>query len=171
MCGNPQIMVNQITQEIPYFGPVVILTIKCGVCGFRDNDIIPLKTQEPKTFIAKINGVEDLKIKVIKSSTGFIRIPELGVEIKPGPYSQGFISNIEGLLDRVEEVVKTKIADEEKDKVEEFLLKLKNAKNGKTSFTVILKDPLGNSALISEIEGKVRVRKMSKKEAEALSKI
>ena len=170
-CGNPKITVNQTTQEIPYFGPIIILTIRCDVCGFKDNSIFPLKTQEPKTFIAKVDGVEDLKIKVIRSNTGFIKIPELGVEIKPGPYSQGFISNVEGLLDRIEEVIKAKMADEkEESKAREFLLRLRDARDGKLPFTVVLKDPLGNSAMVSEVEGKVRVRKMSRREVESLLK-
>ena len=35
-----------------------------------------------------------------------IEIPELGVRIDPGPVSQGFVSNVEGVLDRIEQVVK-----------------------------------------------------------------
>ena len=35
-----------------------------------------------------------------------IEIPELGVRIDPGPSCQGFVSNVEGVLDRIEQVVK-----------------------------------------------------------------
>ena len=110
-------------------------------------------------------------ISAIETNTGFIKIPELGVEIKPGPYSQGFISNVEGLLDRIKEVIKAKMADEkEESKAREFLLRLRDARDGKLPFTVVLKDPLGNSAMVSEVEGKVRVRKMSRREVESLLK-
>ena len=170
ICGSPNILVNQHSEEIPYFGPIIILTIKCDVCGFKDNDLIPVNIQEPKTYKVKVENVKDLNIKVIRSSSGFIEIPELGVEITPGPYAQGFITNIEGLLDRIEEVLKAKMDDErEKTKCEKFLLKLKKAREGKFPFTVVLKDPAGTSALVSE-KGKVEVKKMSKKEVEKFSK-
>jgi len=40
---------------------------------------------------------------VIKSGTTTIRIPEFGAKITPGPYSEGFITNVEGVLSKVED--------------------------------------------------------------------
>ena len=49
--------------------------------------------------------VADLDARVIRSSSGTLRIPELGVDIEPGFASESYISNVEGVLDRVEGVV------------------------------------------------------------------
>ena len=34
-----------------------------------------------------------------------IEIPELGVRIDPGPACQGFVSNVEGVLDRIDQIL------------------------------------------------------------------
>ncbi|RLI06093.1 hypothetical protein DRO26_00185 [Candidatus Bathyarchaeota archaeon] len=171
VCGNPEITINQVSQDIPHFGPAIILSILCPSCGFKDNDVILVKTQEPKTYSLKVETLEDLKAKIVRSSTCLVKIPELGVEIKPGPASQGFITNVEGLLERVEEALKALTMDKNvRNKCSEFFFKLQLAKEGKKSFTVILKDPSGNSAIIPSQEGKVKVKRMSKKEVEALQK-
>jgi zinc finger protein len=88
----------------------------------------------------------------------------LGITIEPGPLSEGYISNIEGLLDRIEAVTKALL---ESKGAEEFLKKLKNARNAAFDFEVVIEDPLGNSALIGT---KVSKQLLSKKEIDNLSK-
>jgi len=168
ICRNNEVKVTQLVENIPYFGSVAIITFICESCGFKMNDTICLDVQEPREYVLHVESEEDLKAKIVKSNSGFIEIPELKVEIKPGPASQGFISNVEGLLDRVEEV--TKALAFEGDLYERFLLKLRDAKEAKIPFTVILKDPYGNSAIISE-KGKVKVRKLSDLEVEKLKEL
>ena len=84
----------------------------------------------------KVNGVEDMNILVAKSSTGTVKIPEIGLEVKPGPASQGYITTVEGILMRVNEVLGKKTT-----KVNDLL-------EGK-QFTLIIYDPIGNSAIDS----------------------
>ena len=74
-------------------------------CGFRHSDTILLTQKEPVRFTLQVTSIEDLDARVIRSSSGTIRIPELGVDIEPGFASESYISNVEGVLDRIEGVV------------------------------------------------------------------
>ncbi|MCX8175912.1 MAG: ZPR1 zinc finger domain-containing protein [Candidatus Bathyarchaeota archaeon] len=165
VCRNKEVKVTQLVERIPYFGAVAIITFICESCGFKMNDIVCLEFQEPREYVLRVESEEDLKAKIIKSSTGFIEIPELKVEVRPGSASQGFISNVEGLLVRVEETAE--VLASEGDVYENFILKLKDAKKAKIPFTVILRDPYGNSAIISERKNVV-VRKLSDLEVKRL---
>jgi zinc finger protein len=45
-------------------------------------------------------------VRVIRSSTGVIKIPELEIEISPKSASTGYITNVEGVLLRVKSAIK-----------------------------------------------------------------
>ena len=85
--------------------------------------------------------------------SGTVKIPELGVQIDPGPACQGFVTNIEGVLDRIEDVVQSALLwteDEEKKNAYVLLERITQARSGTFPFTLILDDPSGNSAIVSE---------------------
>ena len=155
ICGaknSLKIMTNEL--DIPYLGKVTETTMICDKCKYRKSDILPTEVKEPKRYILKISGEEDLNKRVVKSSTGYIKIPELGFEVKPGPASQGYISNVEGVLNRLEDSLKTLIGwvetDEERKKAEEIINKMENIKKGKEEVTLIIEDPLGHSVIIGD---------------------
>ena len=52
-----------------------------------------------------VDSPEDLAIRVVRSMSASLEVPELGVRIDPGPACQGFVSNVEGVLDRIEQIV------------------------------------------------------------------
>ncbi|MHC1586121.1 MAG: ZPR1 zinc finger domain-containing protein [Candidatus Hecatellaceae archaeon] len=171
ICRRGQLTITYAEENIPGFGRLLLLTYRCASCGYRVTDVMALEAKEPATYKALVENPSDLKIKVVRSSSGFIEIPELGVEIRPGPASQGYITNVEGLLLRIEEAASTLRGDRESEgRLQAFLEKLRLAAEGKISFTVILKDPSGNSALISESPGKVERIPLSREEAEELKR-
>ena len=47
-----------------------------------------------------------ISARVVRSTGARIEIPEFGVRIDPGPACEGFVSNVEGVLDRIGKVVK-----------------------------------------------------------------
>ena len=140
--------------DIPYFGPVLETTMICEKCNFRRSDVFPLEVREPKKYKLKIKNEKDLNKRVVRSSSAYIQIPELGVEIKPGPLAEGFVSNVEGVLNRVDNILQTLIrwaeTEEQKKKAEELRERIKKLKEGKDEATLILIDPLGHSAIIGE---------------------
>jgi len=144
------------TVNIPHFGEAMVIAGVCD-CGFRHNDTILLTQKEPVRFTLQIECIEDLDARVIRSSSGTLRIPELGVDIEPGFASDSYISNVEGVLDRVEGVVSfaTRSAREEQsqeaiEKGEEIVENINLAKAGRFPLTLIIEDPLGNSAIDCE---------------------
>jgi len=147
---------NWETQDIPYFGEAMIIAGTC-TCGFRHSDTILLCQKEPCRYTLRVTEPEDMDARVIRSSSGTIRVPELGVDVEPGYASESYISNVEGVLDRIEEVVAfaTRSArsagnEESTRKGEEILEHIANAKSGDFELTIILEDPLGNSAIVSD---------------------
>jgi zinc finger protein len=138
--------------SLPYFGKVLITTLLCGACGYRHSDILSLENHGPKRYIVKVSKRDDLKIKIARSGAASIEIPELGLRLDPGDESQSFITNIEGILLRFEESIgKLKVLGSTKaTRLKEKLRRIEFAKEGKVPFTVIVEDPLGNTAVIED---------------------
>ncbi len=147
-----ELLTNWVPDNIPFFGEVMHITSICE-CGFRYSDTLILAQRKPVRYELKIKNQNDLDARVVRSTSGTIRIPELGVNIEPGPASESFVSNIEGVLDRVEEILGMVTRWGEKEKTEravELLSILEKIKAGNYEITVIIEDPLGNSAIIAE---------------------
>ena len=155
--------------NIPYFGDVVLTSAKCD-CGFRYADTMILTQREPVKYTLKVESLADLDARVIRSTSGTIRIPELGIDIEPGSASESYISNVEGVLCRIEDVLGmvSRWQDEPPhttDRAHEVLSALDEVKRGERNITIIIEDPLGNSAIISE---RATRQEMSPEEAEKL---
>ena len=130
------------------------ITALCD-CSFRFADTMILTQREPVRYEMTIETVEDLNARVIRSTSGTIRIPELGIDVEPGTISDSYVTNIEGVLDRIQNVVITASKwvkdDEEKYAIGmDILKKMNDARLGKQKLTIIIEDPLGNSAIISD---------------------
>lgn len=169
-CGRRSV-VNMVTNlDIPYLGAAMQTTYMCRDCGFRHSDLIALENKGPMRYEATVSGTDDLDLRVVRSNSGTIRIPELGVDIEPGIASESFITNAEGILERVGEVISTLMADAEQDvhqKCNALLEELEMMKRGERPFRLVVEDPYGNSAIIGD--GVVMTR-MSEEEAEGLQK-
>lgn len=149
-CGHQLELFTQ-TYDIPYFGMVLQSTLLC-VCGYKFVDVYPYEEKEPTRYILEISESE-LISRVVKSSTCIIQVPELGVRIDPGPVSEGIVTNVEGILYRIEQVLKTAIhwgSSEQKKEGKRILKKLKRVLRGTETVTLILEDPRGFSCIISE---------------------
>jgi zinc finger protein len=112
-----------------------------------------LKHGEPVRYVYRTATQEDLAVRVVRSMSASIEIPELGVRIDPGPTCQGFVSNIEGVLDRIVHAVGSAIVDgdaEERENARLLLEKIACVKCGELAVTFILEDPTGNSAIVSD---------------------
>ena len=160
------------TKDIPHFGEALIIAGVCDGCGFRLSDTILLSQGEPVRYTITIEDAEDLNARVIRSTSGTIRLPELGIDVEPGPASEAYISNVEGVLQRVRDIVlfatrsaRDAGAEENVCRGEFILEKIERAMDGEGPLTVILEDPLGNSAIVSE---KASSTKLTPEECEGL---
>ncbi|AAL81184.1 hypothetical protein PFDSM3638_05325 [Pyrococcus furiosus DSM 3638] len=171
--GKNTLKLIQFIHKIPYLGEVMLSTAICDNCGYRDADVMILEAREPKLYEVKVEEEKDLFTRVVRSKSGTIELPELGITIEPGPRAEGFISNIEGVLERVKEVLlmARDFKEQENDeasvkKIDELLRYIEEVKEGKKPLTVRIMDPFGNSALIGE---KVKSRRLTKEEIKSLS--
>jgi zinc finger protein len=166
-CGRGVQMICQ-PDNIPFFGDIVEISMIC-CCGFKFVDTIILNQKEPMRHMKRICSEGDLCDRVIRSSSGTIRIPEWGVNIEPGPASEAYITNIEGVIERLQSIVhmakKWSETDEERLRAELLLETMKAARDGRPDFTFIIEDPLGNSAIIAD---GVEVCKLSDDEVQDL---
>jgi zinc finger protein len=152
-CCSTEIPYLYKTENIPYFSDILIISAICDSCGYKFVDTQLLKHADPARYTVAIFGEEDMSIRVVRSMGATIEIPEIGVHISPGPQCQGFVSNVEGVLDRIEQVVKGAFqwgTDLEKENAARLLADIVRIKAGTMPVTLILEDPDGNSGIISD---------------------
>ncbi|MGQ9758961.1 MAG: ZPR1 zinc finger domain-containing protein [Candidatus Methanomethylicaceae archaeon] len=150
-CGEESLEVKEVYAKIPRFGRMLILSMLCSQCGYRIFDTISLEYLGPSKLEYRVREVKDLSARVIRSATSTILIPELGLELRPGPRSDAFITNVEGILDRFLVIAEQLYRGSEgkvKDRAKRALDKIKLAMKGDVQFTIIIEDEAGNSAII-----------------------
>ena len=153
MCKKNTLTLMQREEEIPYFGRVLIFSMNCNSCKFHEADVESVGKKEPCKYTIEVNSEDDMKIRVVKSSQATVKIPRIAT-ITPGPASNGYVTNIEGILNRIK-VQTEHLRDEaedpaEKKKAKNMVKKLQNIMWGRDKTTITLEDPSGNSAIISE---------------------
>ena len=152
VCLEKKLVLTEEQTEVPYFGLVYLFSMVCSGCNYKKADIEVAKEQEPSKFSIEIDSEEDMKIRIIKSSEATVRIPHV-TTITSGPSSEGYISNIEGLLMRVKAVIESTKDDEDEEvrkKAKNLLKKLQRVMWGQEKLKITIEDPTGNSAIISE---------------------
>lgn len=139
--------------EIPHFGKVLETTIQCPECGFKHSDIIALEQNDPAKYVIEINK-NNLSVRVVRSQSATVSIPEIGVKVEPGPKSEGYVTNIEGILTRFEDAVKKalNLFDDEESQInaKNTLSMIEELKKGNGTATLIMLDPFGQSKIVSE---------------------
>jgi len=116
-----------------------------------------------------VTNKEELKTRIIRASTATIELPELGVKIEPGMASDAFVSNVEGVINRasavIQQVMKSTENENKKQKAKQLLEKVEKIKEGEDKVTIKIKDPRGNSAIVSN---KTKKRKLTQNEIDSL---
>lgn len=152
-CGS-EIQIVHHHLEIPHFPDLLLVSIACGACGYRHTDTIILGEGDPVRWTVRVEDPGDLTIRVARSTTGRIKIPELGLAVEPGAACEGFVTNIEGILYRFEQAVEAILVNPESEEERTAALRMMEtiaaAREVAFPFTVILEDPAGNSVLVSE---------------------
>ncbi|MBT3304153.1 ZPR1 zinc finger domain-containing protein [Candidatus Woesearchaeota archaeon] len=162
ICQKNTLTLMEDEQEVPFFGKLAIFSMICSDCGFKKSDIEALAQQEPAKFSIEIDSEEDLKIRVVKSSEATVKIPHI-ITMEPGPASNGYITNVEGLLERAKDAVQT-MRDSDEDptvqkKCKNMLKKIQRVLWGRDKVKITIEDPSGNSAIISDKAIKSKLKK------------
>jgi zinc finger protein len=162
-CQKPGNMLTALT-DIPHFKEVIIMSFTCEYCGFRNNEVkgggaIPTRGTEV-TLIVK--SELDLHRDVLKSDSCSVEIPEIELEMQHGTLG-GTYTTIEGLIAKLDKSLSEgnpfSIGDSsnqhhsekvelqnQKSRFAQFMKKLRGLAKGEMyPFTIIMRDPLGNS--------------------------
>jgi zinc finger protein len=154
LCHKNKLTLIEEDYDVPYFGKCYLMSMKCENCDYKISDVEAEEQKEPSKYTFEIKNKKDLNIRVVKSGQASVKIPALKMSVEPGPASEGYISNIEGVLQKFKKVIES-----ERDNAEDENVK-KNAKNllkklwkvelGEMPVKIIIEDPSGNSAIIDK---------------------
>ncbi len=154
--------------NIPHFGDVLETIIICEKCGFKHSDIIALEQKDPVKFVLKINK-DSLFSRVVRSQSATVSIPEVGIKVEPGPKSEGYVTNVEGIIVRFQEAVDRAInlfcSEESQKNAQIALEKLDALIQGTSEATLIIEDPFGQSNIEDD---NVEIIQLSTEEAKEL---
>ncbi len=160
-------VVNEDEKDIPYFGRVYLFSMSCSACKFFKADVESAETKEPMRCTFEVQNEKDLSVRVVKGSEAIIKIPQLKMEVTPGPASNGYITNVEGVINRFEKIVQDERDNEEDEGVRKkaklLLKKIWKVKLGEVPLKIIIEDPSGNSAIISERTVVEKLKEAAKK--------
>ena len=152
VCNKNTLTLREMSREVPFFGLCYIFSMDCSECDYLMADVETDNNNEPVKVSLDVESEEDLNIKIVKSSQASVKIPRL-IDITPGPISSGYITNVEGILNRVKKIIESKSDDEDpsvRKKAKSHLKKIQRVLWGREKITIIITDPTGNSAIISD---------------------
>ncbi len=161
LCNKKTLTLTEEKKEIPYFGNVYLFSMICSSCHYNKSDVETETQNQPAKYTINVNSQKDMQIRIVKSSEATVKIPQLRMSVTPGPSSIGYISNIEGLLKRFEDIIEKEkeLAEdpETKKRAKNLLKKIRKVKLGEIELKIIIEDPSGNSAIISK---KAKIEKL-----------
>lgn len=153
MCSKKTLTLTEAEREVPYFGMVYLFSMSCNNCKYYKADVEVADKHDPVKYTMDIEGENDLNVRIIKSGEATVKIPHM-ISIEPGTSSNGYITNIEGILNRVKRIIETARDNSEdkadRKKAKNMLKKLMKVQYGSEKLKIIIEDPSGNSAIVSD---------------------
>ena len=126
----------------------------CDSCGWKHTDFIPAEGSKPGGWSLDVRTPEHLRARVVRSSSCAVRLVELDLEASPGNGSSGYISNIEGVVNRFEDVIRMLRTQAEDEGVLEqcahLLRELSRVGEGEGTVELLLLDPMGHSQIMHD---------------------
>ena len=154
LCLQNTLTLMERVLNIPHFGVTHMFSMHCENpdCDYHLADLEAEEDKKPVKDSLEISSEEHLQWYIVKSADATVKIPRM-VELAPGPDSSGFISTIEGLLNRFKTILEELTQDDDKDvakKAKNHLKKLNRVLWGRESIKIVLEDKSGNSSFIRE---------------------
>jgi len=157
VCHQKTVVLTEQTRKIPFGDKeveVYLFSLTCHneECKYHTSDLEFSEGQEPVKFTIEVESEDDMKIRIVKSAEATVKIPHI-ITIESGPQSQGYITNVEGLFKRIQNIIEQArdSAEDEEDrkKAKNLLKKITNIMWGREKQKIIIEDKTGNSAIIS----------------------
>ena len=142
--------VQMCTSSIPFFKEIIIMAFVCEHCGYRNSEIKEGGGigEKAKKITFEVKDPDDLCRDLFKSDTSKFTIKELDFDMEAGSLGSLY-TTVEGLLAKlIEELEKNNPFGKGDSKTDDTFLKfidqLKQYKEGKEPFTLVLDDPADN---------------------------
>lgn len=145
------------TSEIAYFGEHTEMTLVCDACGWRHTDFIPAEGRKASVWSLMVDSSEHMSTRVVRSSSCTVRIVELGLEVEPGDNATGYISNVEGVLNRFDDaiglILRSAMTEGEEglpqvEACQELISRIARVRAGEETVELVLLDPMGHSQIL-----------------------
>lgn len=163
-CGYNDMAVREVEYSLPVIGKVLLVSRNCPKCGYRKSEIVPLVMGPRRRIYIRIDDREALRAKVVRLGTASIEIVELGVTIDPGVDAPTFITNVEGLLSRVIDALKSieilAVDERERERAREAQEVLSKLDPEDVPLTIILDDRAGVSDVVESSKALVLVERV-----------
>ncbi len=163
-CHKNTLTLMERKVEVPFFGGLSVFSMTCSSCHYHKADVEALEKKEPCKYTLEISSEEDLSVRVIKGSEATVKLPHV-TTIESGTAANGYVTNVEGILNRVKKQIEI-IRDDSDDpvarkKAKNLLKKLQKVMWGQEKLKIIVEDPSGNSAIISDkaVKENLKVKK------------
>jgi len=155
VCGAQEAFILRRTNyNLPGEGETILFSGKCLKCGFRITWILPAEERAALRHELEVTNQKDVNTLVYVGENTDILIPELGLEFSSSELEPGFITTVEGILERFKEKVDFLCGEEG---CEDLKKMIEEAAEGKRKFTLILIDRYGRSRILSD---KARVERL-----------
>jgi zinc finger protein len=169
ICRAQKLTLIEDEIEVPYFGKAFLFSMHCEACEFHKGDVEFAEEKDPARYTLEISSPSDMNIRVVKGSNATVKLPDLRVSIEPGADADGYVANVEkilnDLLEKTKEIKETEEDSAKRKKAWKLMDKILDIKEGKEKTTLILEDPTGNSSIISEKAIKEAIKPKKEKKA------
>ncbi|MBU0535410.1 MAG: ZPR1 zinc finger domain-containing protein [Nanoarchaeota archaeon] len=156
VCRKNTCTLTQMDRYIPFGAKnilIYVFSMTCSDCKYHKADVEFSEQHDPIKLTLDVEGDDDMKIMIIRSGEGIVKIPHI-TTIEGGPTSNGYITTVEGLLNRVKKAVEiirdSSEDDEEKQKAKNMIKKITRIQWGKDKCKIIIEDKTGNSDILSD---------------------
>nr|XP_054097600.1 zinc finger protein ZPR1 isoform X4 [Callithrix jacchus] len=145
-------MTRLLLTKIPFFREIIVSSFSCEHCGWNNTEIQSAGRIQDQgvRYTLTVRTLEDMNREVVKTDSATTRIPELDFEI-PAFSQKGALTTVEGLITRAisgleqDQPARRANKDATAERIDEFIVKLKELKQVTSPFTLIIDDPSGNS--------------------------
>jgi len=133
---------------------LVLVTLKCGTCGYRKSDVIPIvEEDENKCIEIRVEDVSDLNTLIYVPPGSKIEVPELSISFELSELTDmlmGSYTTVEGILVDFNERLEDACAANEipQDSCSTLILKLRQAAEGRLPLTVRVTNSYGNVKIV-----------------------
>jgi len=154
LCKKKTLTLIEDIKEIPHFGKCFLMSMSCSNCKYHKSDVESEEQKEPCKIIFTIKNKKDANVMVVKSSEATVKIPQMRLSVTPGAGSIGYITTVEGVLRRFKRTIENERDNAEdndvKKKAKNLLKKFWKVECGEQELKIVIEDPSGNSAIISD---------------------